>query len=252
VGAAKTADKVESVAKHIRQTLGVGDGWASLIGTWIAALGVLREAAEAVGIFVVINGVVGNDTHRKLDPSEFRGFVLADEFAPLVFINGADARSAQMFTLAHELAHLWIGEGGIFDLPDLQADGDRREVFCNRVAAEFLVPAGELKAFWKEARRQSEPFQAIAREFKVSPIVAARRALDLNLIAREAFFDFYRAYQADERRQAARAKGGGDFYNNQNVRLGKRFARAVVLAAKEGRLQGATFDKYAKALGISL
>ena len=263
VGAAKPTDKVESVAKSIRLTLGVSDGWAGRIGSWTAALSVLREMAEAAGIFVVINGVVGNDNHRKLDPSEFRGFVLADEFAPLVFINGADARSAQMFTLAHELAHLWIGEGGIFDLPDLQADGDSREIFCNRVAAEFLVPARELKPFWPEARRQPEPFQAIAREFKVSPIVAARCALDLDLIAREAFFEFYRTYQADERRQAARAKGGGDFYNNQNVRLGKRFARAVVLAAKEGRLlyreaysltglHGATFDKYAKTLGISL
>jgi len=262
IGAVKLTDKIESVAKSIRRTLGMNDGWARQIGSWTLALSALREAAEAAGIFVVINGVVGNDTHRKLDPSEFRGFVLADEFAPLVFINGADARSAQMFTLAHELAHLWIGEGGIFDLPDMQANGDRREIFCNRVAAEFLVPAGELKAFWQEARRQPEPFQTIAREFKVSPTVAARRALDLNLIAREAFFDFYRVYQADERRQAARAKGG-DFYNNQNVRLGKRFARVVALAAKEGRLgfreaysltglQGATFDKHAKALGISL
>ena len=261
VGAVKLTDKVESVAKSIRRTLGMSNGWARQIGSWTLALTALREAAEAAGIFVVINGVVGNDTHRKLDPGEFRGFVLSDEFAPLVFVNGADARSAQMFTLAHELAHLWIGEGGIFDLPDLQADGDSREIFCNRVAAEFLVPAGELKAFWQEARRQSEPFQAIAREFKVSPIVAARRALDLSLIAREAFFDFYRAYQVDERRQAARAKGGGDFYNNQNVRLGKRFSRAVMLAAKEGRLlyreaysltglRGSTFDKYAKALEI--
>jgi Zn-dependent peptidase ImmA (M78 family) len=263
VGSARPGDEIESVAKNIRRTLGMDDGWAGRIGTWTAALGVLREAAEAAGILVVINGVVGNDTHRKLDTGEFRGFVLADEYAPLVFINGADARSAQMFTLAHELVHLWIGEGGLFDLPDLHAEGDRREIFCNRVAAELLVPEGELKRFWQEARQQPEPFQAIARAFKVSPIVAARRALDLDLIGREAFFEFYRSYQADERRQAARIKGGGDFYNNQNTRLGKRFARAVALAAKEGRLlyreaysltglQGATFNKYAKALGISL
>ncbi len=263
IGAAKLADNIESVARNVRRTLGMGDGWAGRIGTWTEALSVLREAAEAAGILVVINGVVGNDTHRKLDPSEFRGFVLSDEYAPLVFINGADARSAQMFTLAHELAHLWIGEGGIFDLPDLHAEGDRREVFCNRVAAEFLVPAAELRELWVRAKAQPEPFQALAREFKVSPIVAARRALDLDLIGRDAFFDFYRAYQADERRQAAKAKGGGDFYNNQNVRLGKRFARAVMSAAKEGRLlfreaysltglHGVTFDKYAKDLGISL
>lgn len=263
IGAAKPGDNVETVAKRIRRELGVLDGWAGEIGSWTEALKVLREAAEAAGILVVINGVVGNDTHRKLDPAEFRGFVLADDYAPLVFINGADARSAQMFTLAHELVHLWLGEGGIFDLPDLQSAGDKREVFCNRVAAEFLVPAADLRPFWAQARRRPEPFQEIARKFKVSPIVAARRALDLELISRQAFFDFYNAYQADERRQASRVKGGGDFYNNQNVRLGKHFARAVMLAAKEGRLlyreaysltglQGATFDKYAKELNISL
>lgn len=263
VGSAKISENIESVAKDIRRKLGMSDGWAGRISSWTDALRVLREAAESVGVLVVINGVVGNDTHRKLDPEEFRGFVLADDYAPLVFINGADARSAQMFTLAHELAHLWIGEGGIFDLPEMQSGGDQRERFCNRVAAEFLVPAAELRRFWPNANREAEPFLAIAREFKVSPIVAARRALDLGLIDQPRFFEFYRAYQTDERRKAAKAKGGGDFYNNQNVRLGKRFARAVMLAAKEGRLlyreaysltglQGATFDKYAKELNISL
>ena len=263
IGSVKTSENIETVAKSIRRELGMSDGWAGRISSWTEALRVLREAAEIAGALVVINGVVGNDTHRKLDPAEFRGFVLADEYAPLVFINGSDARSAQMFTLAHELAHLWIGEGGIFDLPEMQSGGDRREVFCNRVAAEFLVPAAELKRFWPNANREAEPFQAIAKEFKVSPIVAARRALDLGLIDQPRFFEFYRAYQTDERRTAAKAKGGGDFYNNQNVRLGKRFARAVMLAAKEGRLlyreaysltglQGVTFDKYAKELNISL
>ncbi len=261
IRSATPSDDVRMAARNIRRQLGMADGWASRISTWTDALRVLREAAEAAGVLVVINGVVGNDTHRKLDPSEFRGFVLSDDYAPLVFINGADARSAQMFTLAHELAHIWIGEGGIFDLPDLQSRGDRQEQFCNRVAAEFLVPAAELRNFWSQVSRDREPFQSVARHFKVSPIVAARRALDLNLITRPAFLEFFQGYQADERRQAAKSKGG-NFFLNQNVRLGKRFARAVMLAAKEGRLlyrdaysltglHGATFDKFAKSLGIT-
>jgi len=262
IGSAKPSDDVHNVSLIIRRALGMDDGWASQIGTWADALGVLREAAEAIGILVVINGVVGNDTHRKLNPDEFRGFVLSDVYAPLVFINGADARSAQMFTLAHELAHLWVGEGGIFDLPEFESPGDRLEQFCNRVAAEFLVPGTELREFWPEARRDSEPFQKVARHFKVSPIVAARRALDLNLIDRTAFFDFFHAYQNDERRRSKKSTGG-NFYLTQNVRVGKRFARSVMLAAKEGRLlyrdaysltglRGATFDRYAKSLGVTL
>lgn len=263
LGSAKPTDDVSTVAARIRRALNLGDGWAEQVATWTGALRVLREAAEAAGVLVVINGVVGNDTHRKLDPAEFRGLVLIDEYAPLVFINGSDARSAQMFTLAHELAHVWIGEAGIFDLPDMESTGDRREVFCNRVTAEFLVPAVELRKIWPSAKHGKDPFQAVARAFKVSSIVAARRALDLKLIDRPSFLYFYRAYQADERREAAKLKGGGDFYSNQNVRIGKRFARAVMHAAKEGRLlyreaysltglHGATFEKYAKALDIKL
>lgn len=262
IASATLRDAPAAVAKQIRQVLGTSDGWASQHGTWSDALRHLREAIEEAGILVAINGVVGNDTHRKLDTEEFRGFVLMDNYAPLIFVNGSDAKSAQMFTLAHELAHLWVGESALFNLPNMEPSEFAVEQFCNKVAAEFLVPAREFEVYWPRATQDAEPFQAIARHFKVSPIVAARRAQDLGLIQRAEFLTFFRAYQEDERRKAARATGGGDFYQNQNVRLGKRFARAVALAAKEGRLlyrdayrltdlHGATFDKYAKALGAS-
>lgn len=262
IASATLRESPPAVAQQIRRVLGTSDGWASNHGTWTDALRHLREAIENAGVLVAINGVVGNDTHRKLDTEEFRGFVLMDSYAPLVFVNGSDAKSAQMFTLAHELAHLWVGESALFNLPNMEPSEFAVEQFCNKVAAEFLVPAREFEDFWPHANQDAEPFQSIARHFKVSPIVAARRAQDLGLIQRAEFLTFFRAYQDDERRKAARVIGGGDFYQNQNVRLGKRFARAVALAAKEGRLlyrdayrltdlHGSTFDKYAKALGAS-
>jgi len=263
VGSSTLAAEPTQAAASIREVLGRKREWASQHPTWTDALRALRAAIEEAGILLAINGVVGNNVHRGLDTKEFRGFVLVDEYAPLIFVNGADAKAAQMFTLAHELAHVWLGRGGVFNLEALQPADDDVEKFCNRVAAEFLIPARELNACWSGAAQTPEPFQTLARRFKVSPLVAARRALDLGLIDKTDFFEFYEEYQKDERRKASQRPAGGDFYATQEARLGRRFANAVIRAAKEGRLlyrdayhltglYGETFDRYAKALGFPI
>jgi Zn-dependent peptidase ImmA (M78 family) len=255
-------DDANMVAARIRETLSLPGNWARVQSTWTEALKTLRETIETIGILVMVNGIVGNNTRRKLDVNEFRGFVLVDDYAPLVFVNGADAKAAQMFTLAHELAHLWLGRGGVFNFENLQPVSNEVELFCNGVAAELLIPAESMRQIWTVAEQVEEPFQFLAREFKVSPLVAARRALDLRLIPRQEFFDFYQRYQEDERRQT-RKSSGGDFYATQGMRIGERFSSAVVRAVKEGRLlyrdayrltglHGKTFDRYAESLGFRI
>ena len=236
IGTARFNEPITAVASRIRDTFGFTPNWAQTLTTWTAALQTLRDALDAAGVLVVTNGVVGNNTRRRLDPQEFRGFVLVDDYAPLVFVNGADAKTAQMFTLAHECAHLWFGQSAAFDLRELQPANDRIEIACNAVAAEFLVAETELRSQWEFARAQVRPFDYLARHFKVSAIVAARRALDLALIPRNAFFEFYRDHLAEAKRRRDDTAGGGDFYRTQNVRLGLRFGVAVVHAVQEGRL----------------
>lgn len=264
VGSVTLATDPEDVARRIRETLGLVDGWAREHATWSAAQLGLRRAAEQKGVLIVINGIVGNNVYRKLNPDEFRGFVLCDRLAPLIFLNGADFKAAQMFTLAHELAHVWLGRDGISNLPDLQPGTNEVEQFCNRVAAEVLIPAAELRQCWDRIERADEPFQVLARQFKVSPMVAARRVLDLGYISREVFLEFLRAYAEDERRKAeTKTSGEGNFYATQETRIGRRFGSAVVRAVREGRLlyreayrltglSGKTFDQYAERLGIGL
>jgi Zn-dependent peptidase ImmA (M78 family) len=261
VGSSRRDEEPRLVVQRMLETLDLDIGWAATERTWTDALHTMRQAIEDAGILVVVNGVIGNNTHRKLDPNEFRGFVLVDGYAPLVFVNGTDGKAAQMFTLAHELAHVFYGSSAAFDLREMQPADDPMEQTCNLVAAEFLVPQRELRQIWSSVREDSEPFQTIARRFKVSTLVAARRALDTNLIDREAFLNFYRAYQNDERRKAADRSPGGDFYANQNLRVGQRFASTVIRAVKEGKLlyseayrltglHGKTFDHYAASLGF--
>ena len=93
-----------------------------------------------------VGGFVMNTDMLHLDPQEFRGFVLADALAPLVFINGADSKAAQMFTLAHELAHLWLGQTALSDAAMVETSNHAIETWCNRVAAELLVPQTEFRA----------------------------------------------------------------------------------------------------------
>jgi Zn-dependent peptidase ImmA (M78 family) len=259
VRSAKLTDEPQSIAGEMRSVLGLEQEWAAKQPTWSDALRVLQKRIEAAWILVVVNGIVGNNTRRKLDPEEFRGFVLVDEYAPLVFVNGADAKAAQMFTLAHELAHLWFGSSAAFDLRELQPANDETERASNRIAAEFLVPEHELREFWSSTRHNPDRFQTTARRFKVSELVAARRALDLTLIGKGEFLGFYRAYLRDERRRASKRSSGGDFYASQNYRIGRRFAETVVRAAREGKLlyrdayqltglYGSVFERYAEHL----
>lgn len=261
VGSITLGSRPEETSRQMREALGMTSDWAAQQRTWSEALQELRQKMEKAGIVVAINGVVGNNGHRKLDPNEFRGFVLSDSLAPLIFVNGADGKAAQMFTLAHEAAHLWLGSGGVVNLEAMQPADNDIERFCNRTAAEFLVPAAELHSAWAQARQAEEPFQFLARRFKVSPLVTARRALDLGLIERDKFFQFYNDYEADERRRSASRSGGGDFYATQEVRLGRRFGEAVIRAAREGRLLyrdayqltglfGKTFERFAEGLGL--
>jgi Zn-dependent peptidase ImmA (M78 family) len=262
VGSRSMEDSPDEVAREIRHTLGLEARWSRSHATWEDALRALIQKIESIGVLVMINGVVENNTHRPLDVEEFRGFVLCDPHAPVIFINGRDAKAAQMFTLVHELAHLWLGQGGISDFNALLPSGNAVEIYCNKVAAEFLVPAAEMKDAWEEVGRAAQPFERLARFFKVSPVVVARRLLELELISRQRFFDYYKEYKEAAAERDARRTGGGDFYRTLGSRLGRRFPSAVYSAAREGRLEyrdayqltglsGSSYDRFGRELGLT-
>ncbi len=204
---------------------------------WSEALRILREMAESQGVLVMVNGIVGNNTHRKLDPQEFRGFALVDDWAPLVFVNGADTKAAQIFTLAHELAHIWLGESALSDADLTINPTHAMERFCNQVAAEFLVPLEVLRRMRVDDALRIGELERLARTFKVSTLVVLRRLYDSGALT----FDRYRQAYADERKRVLAMmeqhsdSEGGNFYYMLPVRVSRRFARALIASTLEGQ-----------------
>lgn len=217
----------ETVAQDIRRTLGLTDEMRAHCGSHAAYFSLLSEKIEEAGILVFKSGIVKSSTRRGLSVSEFRGFALADALAPAIFINGKDAEAAWIFTLAHELAHIWLGESGVSDIPagtDKSRDGV--EWLCNRIAAELLTPKAQFMEAWD---KMAEPkFYGLSRMFKVSSLVIARRALDLGKIS----LADYR--QAEEESQKHRTSSGGNPFNTISVRNSKRLTRALVTSAMGG------------------
>jgi Zn-dependent peptidase ImmA (M78 family) len=182
--------------------------------------------------------------------------------APLIFINGGDTKAAQMFTLAHELAHLWLGETALSDMVPLSAPMHKVENWCNRVAAELLVPLAALKSEYKKHATLGGEMNRLARIFKVSNLVILRRIHDAGGLTKD---QLWQAYEEELERLKAIPKGsGGDFYLTQAARVSKRFARALVISTLEGhssfteafRLLGmkkmATFQELGHNLGVTI
>jgi Zn-dependent peptidase ImmA (M78 family) len=217
----------------MRTALGFNIEERRRIPTWTDALRRFIEQADLLGVLVMISGVVGSNNRRKLDPLEFRGFALSDDVAPLVFINGADTKAAQMFTLAHEIAHIWLGQSALSDVEAASMPEHRVEIWCNQVAAELLVPIDVLRTEYSRQLGVQEECGRLARFFKVSTLVILRRLHDAGFMGREAL---WQAYDEEVTRlRAIPRASGGDFYLTQAARVSKRFARALVASTLEGQ-----------------
>lgn len=240
VGRYGADDDAETIAEDIRSALSIDDDMRKSAAGLDGFLRELVIRSEDLGILVMRSGVVGNNNNRPLDVAEFRGFAISDALAPLVFVNGRDAKAAQIFTLAHELAHLWIGEGGVSN-PDYKSPSDEHdsavERVSNRVAAETLVPSADFRARWRNASMSvEENMQHLSRHYKVSRIAALRQAHDLGLVATEDYWRLYEEIALNAPTEKDSGQSGGDFRFTVLARNGRAFSSAVITSAAEGDL----------------
>lgn len=263
VDSVRPQSDVVRTAESIRATLGLSVAARAQIPTWTEALRQLFAKVEEAGVLVMASSIVGSNSHRKLEVEEFRGFALSDELAPLVFVNAADSKSAQMFTLAHELVHLWAGESGVSNSEVGRMPQLRVERWCNAVAAELLAPLEAVRAELRADLSVADEIQRLSRQFKVSTLVVLRRLFDAGQLDEDALWSQYRKEMTRLNELDRGVSGGGDFYRTLGARVGKRFARAVLSSTLEGqtlfqdafRMLGvrktATFYQAARELGVT-
>ncbi len=243
IGKFPVVSDFKEVANDMRQELAIDDQLRTSSRNWEQFIAKFIDQAENAGILVFRNSVVGNNTHRPLSVDEFRGLAISDPIAPLIFINSRDAKSAQIFTLAHELVHLWLGESGVSN-PALKTKNNgnhdqRVESFCNKTAAELLVPEDEFLVDWARELSAEDNITLLSKKYRVSTLVIARRGYDLNLLSYDEFQEFYLDalhYDGRVKDRLSESDGGPGSFTMQKMRNGSLFSRAVTTAAFEGRL----------------
>ena len=247
VGKYTPDNDISEIAADIRSTHNLAD-LQFAAQNWTGFLTEFVRAVEANGTLVMRSGVVGNNSRRPLEVNEFQGFAIADPIAPLIFLNSKDFVAARIFTLAHELAHVWVGESGISLVDQSEANwGIDIEQFCNAIAAEALVPLSEFRRAWGEAPGVDSDVSRLARRYRVSTIVVLRRALEADIIDRNSFFELL---EIERGRQTRRQSGsGGSQINNIVARNGRIFSEALISATYEGR---ASFDDATRLLGVKV
>ena len=227
VGIAKGWASERKTTNDIRERLRLGEVQQRPRQT-DAFLRLLVERTEELGVNVSRNGVVGNNTNRPLDVQEFRGFCISDPYAPFIFINGVDSYAGQVFTIIHELAHIWYGESGISGIELPSNATYPQEALCNRIAAEVLVPEVEFLRVWEAHAATDDAIEEASQHFRVSRHVIAIRACDKNLIDRGDLDNLLRIFRNQSLRRGSGT--GGDFYRTLIARNGRAFTTRVLEA----------------------
>jgi len=232
----------KDLASQIRNSLNASIedqfGWKNVqdaFSEWINRI-------EANGVFVHQSN---HHQAYRIETAEMRGLALADSIAPFIILNNYGAPAGKIFTLMHELAHLWIGKPGISGtvlFRDAETNQDRIELYCNRVASAILIPDSE----YKKARENAESgitdewIAKNASKFKISKDAMACRAREQGDLSWERYLELHAKYEAEwkevKRLQKEKGSGGGDWPQMDSQEAGRAFSRLAFGAYQSGEL----------------
>ncbi len=247
VGKFSINDNPINVAKDILNTLGINPTNYTNdnpIKEWI-------DKAESNGVFISRTSFI--HSRLKLDSDELQGFAIADPYAPFVFINSDDWNAPQLFTLVHELAHIWIAATGISNNiePDLKHKDKLNpvELFCNEVAANALIPSEVINNIPTTVFNSAREVFNASKKLGISSFAFLVRALNLKLISFDSYKELkksadieYRAFLKREeekkaKQKAQEKKGGPNYYLLQLNKNSRLFTQTVLDAFRGGFIE---------------
>lgn len=244
-------EPTENIVEFCRTLLDLDADWQKQLGD-LEPFKFFREKLNKTGVLVLVNGIVGQNTHRSLDIEEFRAFALIDDYAPAIFINTNDTKNGQVFSLLHEFAHLLFGREEIYNVSNiLNKEPSLLERKGNEFASEILVPNELFKDAWHQFSNNEllEKTEALARQFKVSMTVVAKKAY-INHFINECDYNAVAEYNQDKYRESKimrKESSGGDYWNNLNYKMDPVVFDTVRKSFYQGDIQ---FTKALKLLNI--
>lgn len=245
----KDGDPNQNV-NHIRNKLNLSENWHRNTNDRRETFNYLRKKVSDIGILVMQNGTALNNTHRSLNVNEFRAFALVDDYAPLIFINSTDTLSGKIFSLLHEVAHIFFGVNSLYNDTSYYNEDDYAddiEIYCNRIAAEILVPNISFRVKWKANTDigLEQRIVQIANTYKVSEIVIARRALDNKMINKRDYYEVVNNVleKLENNLDKRSSGGGGDFYTTAQSRLDHNFFKILANDVRRNRTTNTTAYK---------
>lgn len=238
VGCMEGRKETAVIAERICNDLELTDTWYERNNDSREAFNYIRGQLETSGVVVMMSGVVGKNTHRTLDVNEFRALAMIDKWAPLIFINTADSNNAKLFSLLHEVTHIWLGKDDLFnDRQNKVTDLNDIEIICNAVAGEILVPKNVFLTKWNTYNTDTfTKIAELARYFRCGESVIARKALDCKKIDHNLYNQV--AQNAIERYNQikdSKETTGGNYYNTMGSRLDGCLVRALCESINMGR-----------------
>ena len=235
VGIIKPQGNYLSLTEHIRKELELPIDWYKSSKAADDSFRFFKQLLSSFGIIVMMNGIVDNNTRKKLNINEFRAFALINDYAPLIFINSNDSANAKLFSLLHEFVHICLGENSLYNDNNVFSQSKRKtETICNAIAAEILVPQEIFTKVWNDNNKDiKEKVIELTKYFKCSSVVIARKALDNGFISNSQYEEL--ASIAKNNYIKKKTNGHPNYYTNTLSKIDNRFLLLLNSSIAEGK-----------------